>query len=463
MMQSSLRRLLLGWLIVPLSVLLLVGTFAAFRVAFRMADSAYDHTLKDAALAIANQVQVHGGQATLNFPPEAQRVLLTDKYDKLFYLVVGPNKEFIAGNRDLPQSESESLAPNRPYYDSKFHGEPVRVAVLYTHLGPGRITVYIAETLVKRHKLIEEIIFAMLLPVVLLALAVIALVWFGVARGLLPLERLRQEISSRSPKDLRPVPEEHAPREVRPLMHALNQLMERFGRTLSAQQRFLANAAHQLRTPLAGLQTQIELAMRQFDNPAELRHTLDILHSSVERTTRLTNQLLVMARAEAGDALPDARQSIDLSERVKGIADEWVRRALTYNVDLGFELETAPLEGIPLLLQELLANLLDNAIRYSGSGGQVTVRTYLADGHAVLEVEDDGPGVPSAERQNVFERFYRIAGSQGEGCGLGLAIVAEIAHAHNASVELAEPVAGKGALFVLKFPAVEAALLTPTD
>jgi two-component system sensor histidine kinase TctE len=235
----------------------------------------------------------------------------------------------------------------------------------------------------------------------------------------------------------------------------LNALLKKLNEALGAQQRFISDAAHQLRTPLAGLQTQVDLALQQKD-AGELRQTLQRLLTATGRTVHLANQLLTLARAEPAGHLPVEMQATDLGQIVQECAEEWVPRALAGEIDLGFELESAPILGIPLLVRELLANLLDNAIRYTPPGGQITVRTLMKDANALLEVEDNGPGIPAAEIDKVFERFYRIKGSPGDGCGLGLAIVREIARTHNATVELASPQSGQGTLVRVCFAPLRA-------
>jgi len=434
-----------------LGVLLLAGAATAYVVALRTATVAYDRSLLDVALALAEQVKIKDGRILLDLPPVAQHVLLIDKYDRLYYLVNGPQGEFIAGHKGLPQPPSELPPGYRIYYYGLFHGEPVRMVALSVALDGSYATVQVAETLVKRDKLIWEILLTMLLPEMLLMAAALGLVWYGVARGLAPIERVREELATRSHRDLRPVHEDRAPDELRPMVHELNKLLDRVGQTVSAQQRFLADAAHQLRTPLAALQAHMDLALRQSD-PAEVRHTLQHLHADTARTVHLANQLLALARAEPGGHRPDSLRPVNLAERVEAAAADWVPRAVAKDLDLGFELQPAWVLGEPLLIGELLANLLDNAIRYTPAGGRITARTLVRGDQALLQVEDDGPGIPEGERGKVVERFYRMAGSPGDGCGLGLAIVQEIAHAHDAALALETPPGGHGSLFTVAFP-----------
>jgi two-component system sensor histidine kinase TctE len=278
------------------------------------------------------------------------------------------------------------------------------------------------------------------------------LVWYGIDRGLRPLATLQHEISSRSHRDLSPLPESNAPGEVRALVRAMNDLLARLASALSAQQRFTADAAHQLRTPLAGIKTQAELALRQ-DRLDDVQHTLRQLNTATGQTTHLINQLLSLARSEPAVSRAQATQRINLHELARDTTTEWVPRALARNIDLGFDGSALPatIEGDAVLVRELLSNLLDNAIRYTQPGGQVTVRVAIADSAVTLSVEDNGPGIPPAERERVFERFHRVLGNGGEGCGLGLSIVREIAQSHGAETRLAAGKNGNGTVVTVSF------------
>jgi two-component system, OmpR family, sensor histidine kinase TctE len=309
------------------------------------------------------------------------------------------------------------------------------VVSVQTPCGRSACTVLVAETMVKRSRLARDILLQSLFPELLIALATLVIVWFGVKRGLEPLARLSDEIKARSSGDLRPIDAAGAPEEARPLVGALNGLLEEVSAASRKQQRFLADAAHQLRTPLAGLQAHTELALAQ-PLPQSCRAHLEQVHQATIRTARLANQLLALARAEPGGR--GSASEVNLRNVVEAEADAWVHQALAREVDLGFELDPAPVKGDALLLREALANLVHNAIEYSNSGGRVTVRTGQRCGESFAEVEDDGPGIAPHERERVLERFYRVPGTPGTGSGLGLAIVREIAGGHGARIELAE-------------------------
>jgi two-component system sensor histidine kinase TctE len=445
----SLRRLLLGWLLIPLLVLLALGSVGTFFMARNAANDAYDKELLDPMLALAQYIRVIHGKPVLDLPASAQNLLLVDAYDNIYYQLIAADGTRLGGNLYLPIPAQISDKPL--FYNTAFRGRNIRAATLKMHVnGGGSVYLQVAETLDKRDHHLVGILAEMLAPAVIIALAAVLLVWFGVRRGLAPLQSLQKEIAARSHRDLRPVPEHHAPDEVRPVVASLNALLARLNDSMNGQQRFLANAAHQLRTPLSGLQTQVELALRG-TMTAELRATLTQLLDATVRTAHLANQLLTLARAEPGAMSPDAMQPLDLHKVVEDAAQEWVPRAMVRQIDLGFDIETTLLIGEPLLIRELLANLIDNALRYTPAGGSVTVRCRQANG-AVLEVEDNGIGIPESQREKVLERFHRVEGSPGGGCGLGLAIVQEIARIHGATLEITAPPAGRGTLVCISFP-----------
>ena len=452
-MRSSLRRHLTYWLTGPLLLLVVAGSFVSYRIALDAATKAYDSALLDPVLAIASHLRRTGSRLELDLPSIAIEALRIDTEDRVYYQVLGPDGELIAGTPRLP-APPERLAPEaHVFYDAKLEGERVRVAARAVKVEPGTAIVQVAETLVKRDKLVLELLVASTVPQLLIAFAAVALFWLGIGQGLRPLDRLRDEIAARSPRDLRPVPEQDKPQEVRALVGALNRLLSRLNAAIESQQRFIANAAHQLRTPLAGLKTHAELARRQ-PSTLELRSLLDMIAGETQRTSHLVNQLLTLARAEPGEAA-SGDQPVNLHETISRDLRDWVQSAVGKNIDLGFELDDAWILGEPLLLRELAANLLDNALAYTQPGGSVTVRTGARDGESVLEVEDTGPGIPEAERERVFDRFYRGEGAASGGSGLGLAIARRIAERHGGSIR-ARAARGAGCTIVVTLSAERA-------
>ncbi len=455
MHRISLRRKLLAWLLVPLLLLWSLGAVIAYFMAASFANLAYDRSLLDSTRSLTEQIKLVNDYAIVKLSPDGLNMLPVGENDEVFFKVLGRKNNLVAGEASLPAPPSRGTPGVPLFHDGQVHGKAVRIASLYTLL-PGDasghpVLVQVAETLGKRHLLAGEILAGMVMPQLALILLAAWIIWLGVGRGLAPLEPLRREIASRSHRDLRPVEEMEAPQEVGPLIHAINDLMQRLSQTLDAQQRFIADAAHQLRTPLAGLKTQIGLALDQND-PEQLQLALRQLNASSERTIRLVNQMLALARVEPGADKGAAPQALDLNPLVRDTAREWAPRALKKHIDLGFEAgaEAVTVAGDELRLKMLLDNLIDNAIRYSPPGSRVTLRIN-GNGEKSLEVEDNGPGIPAAERRQVFERFYR--GQHGEeGSGLGLAIVNEIAHLHEARIELGSAPDGQGTLVKILFP-----------
>lgn len=444
-MARSLRAHLLRLLLPPIAALLAVGAVVAYYPSMEPATEAYNQALVDIGIALGSYVRTADSGYTFDLPPAVEQALRTDRYDTIYYRVVSPDGGNISGDPDLPLPADASGGS----YDAQIKGQRVHVVSVQAPCGVSTCNILVAETTVKRARLTRDILFSSLMPQMLLAAATLVIVWFGVKRGLGPLSRLSEEIKERSPRDLHPIDAAAAPEETRPLLAALNGLLEQVAEASRNQQRFLANAAHQLRTPLAGLQAHTELALTQ-PLPDPVRAQLEQVHQATIRTARLANQLLALARAEPGARGDPSR--VDLKAVVEGEADAWVHQALARDIDLGFELEPAPVQGDAFLLREALANLVHNAIEYSHRSGRVTVRTGARNAHAFVEVEDDGPGIPPPERNRVLERFYRVPGTSGTGSGLGLAIVREIAVGHGALIELGEGAGAKGCRVAITFP-----------
>jgi two-component system sensor histidine kinase TctE len=468
---QRLRRQLLTWLLGPLVVLLVLDTGAAWWNAQRFANLAYDRALQEIGREIALHVHLHDGQPRLDLPQDAGKVLLTDTEDRLFFRVLGPDGTPLGGDAQLPPARTPRAG--RPaFYADQVGTEPVRMMV--ARLPPANaatapsagsadegaaptVLVQVAETLNKRRRLAWEAVGNVVLPQVLLMVMATAVVWFGVARGLQPLQRLRSAVSDRSHLDLSPIATDDVPGEVRPLVDEVNDLMARLGRTFDFQNRFVADAAHQLKTPVSGLKAQIELAMRESD-PERVRHSLAQLYISADRLSRLVRQLLSLARNEPGALDSMQLQPLDLNAFALEVSMDWVPEAIKRQIDLGFEGHEQPLmiDADRDRLRELINNLIDNAIRYSQANGRVTVRLAPGDGdagagHCRLSISDDGPSIPVEERARIFERFHRLLGTQEDGSGLGLAIVSEIATLHSARITLEEDTDGVGNTFSVIF------------
>jgi two-component system sensor histidine kinase TctE len=455
----SLRVQLLRRLLLPIAALLTLGAVIAYYASIEPAQAAYDQALIDVGLALGERIDFVDGRYSLDLPEAAERVLRTDRYDHIYFRVQAPDGTPLAGDRALPPAPPDDTPKDGVIaYDDAYAGHAVRAVAVLVPCGGKVCTVQVAETTVKRRHLVRDIVLSSLVPTMLIAIATLVILWFGVKTGLAPLARLSEQIKERSPRDLRPIEVGQAPEEAKPLVGALNDLFGQVAEANSNQQRFLANAAHQLRTPLAGLQAHTELALSQ-PVPDSCRAELEQVHLATVRTSRLANQLLALARAEPGGNAAAGMGVLDMRRVVEGVADEWVHRALARDIDLGFELAEARVRGSEFLLRETLANLIHNALEYVPAGGHVTVRTGThasnSGSQATLEVEDDGPGIPPAERELVVQRFYRIPGTSGTGSGLGLSIVSEIAASHDARLEIgATTPDGRGCKVSLIFPAV---------
>lgn len=442
----SIRRRLLIFLIGSLLLMVSGTAVVTYWVALRSANNAYDRSLLDTADDIADNVRSDATGVHLDLPQKALEALVYDQVDKITYQVRSPANAIIAGAGDLSPPPDFASEPHI-FFDGTYRDEEIRVVALRM---PNGVVIQLAETLHKRNRLIGEILVAELLPSLLIASCSIALAWLGVARGLIPLEHLRSELLNRQPSDLRPLKTTATPLEIAPVVKAFNRLLDHLRDSNTMQQRFLANAAHQLRTPLAGLQMHLELLFRR-DLPADVRPELERMHSATVRASRLANQLLALAKAEIAPDHGREFEIIDLRTIADAAARDWARKAIAQKIDLGFSLERAVVLGDPLLLPELIDNLIDNALRYTPAGGSVTVNTGYERDIPFLSVEDTGPGIPVTERSKVLERFYRIAGTPGEGSGLGLAIVQEVVDRHGGILEISDRRESRGTCVRVRF------------
>ena len=453
---NSLFGEILDWMLAPLLLLWPISIAATNHVASFIANQPYDQALADDVIAIVRLVKIEGGRVTVNLPPSARALLHVDETDALFYQVVGPNTRVIQGDKGIPWPPlpAQIEAGKVLYRDDRIDAENVRIAYAFLPVKSGMppAVVQVAETLKKREALSGSIISGVLLPQFAIIPLAVILVYLGLMRGIAPLRLLQEKIHSRRPSDLSPISVKRVPDEVRPLVVAFNQMMGRLEENLQAQHRFISQAAHQMRTPLTGLKTQTEIALSETD-PAQMRLALQLIAESTDRASHMINQLLILARAEASHEKLHHVVPLDLNLLARSVTEDWVVRAMTKRIDLGFEDCGRPLmvKGVPLLLRELLTNLVDNAIKYTPAGGHVTVRAH-GNQLALIEVEDDGIGIPIEERSSIFERFYRVLGTDAEGSGLGLPIAAEIAELHQAKIDLLTGSGGRGSLFRVSFP-----------
>jgi two-component system sensor histidine kinase TctE len=489
--RRSLFGEILDWMLTPLLLLWPISLALTWLVAQNIAGKPFDRALEYNVQALAKLVVVKSNQVQFNLTGPAREILRADDTDLVYYQVLGTRGEYLSGEHDLPAPPDEEKPTNGEVRlrEDLIQGQDVRVAYTWVKVDfkggafsdgppPGRsapsggrelretnerggqqfVLVQVAETLEKRKTLATEIVKGTMVPqFVTLPLAVL-LVWLALVRGIKPLAQLEKRIRARKPDDMSPLDDTAVPEEVAPLVSSINDLLSRLKVSLTTQRRFLADAAHQLKTPLAGLRMQADLAQRETD-AEELKKSLKHIGQASIRATHTVNQLLALARAETtGRSL--AKQPVDMVLIASEAMADSVPRALEKKIDLGYDGPAAgeqntTLEGNPTLLKEMVRNLLDNAIAYTPENGRITLRllTDRFSGVLVLLVEDSGPGIPESERELVFQPFYRALGTNVDGSGLGLAIVLEIASQHDAaiSIEDAEAPNGPGTRIAVRF------------
>ena len=467
--QRSLFGEILDWMLTPLLLLWPVSLVLTWLVAQGIAGKPFDRALEYNVGALAQLITVSQGKVHFTLPLPARELLRADDADTVYYQILGPKGEYLSGDRSLPAPpEDEKPSPGDiRMRDDEYHGVNIKVAYTWVPLdlpGAKPALVQVAETMDKRSVLATEIVKGVMLPqFVILPLAVL-LVWLALVQAIKPLNRLEERIRARSPDDLSPLDAEAVPLEVAPLVASVNDLLMRLKDSIATQKRFLADAAHQLKTPLAGLRMQADLAQREGASAEDLKQSLRQIGRSSIRATHTVNQLLAMARAESsGTAM--AQQPCNLVDIAMDVIRDSLPRAMEKFLDLGYEGEQpesddVTLTGNPTLLKEMVRNLVDNAINYTPSSaqkpGMVTVRV-LKDPFSktlVLQVEDSGLGIPLPERERVFQPFYRVLGTEADGSGLGLPIVQEIARHHQASISIEDARPGQtppGACFTVRF------------
>ncbi len=467
--QRSLFGEILDWMLTPLLVIWPASLILTWLVAQGIAGGPFDRALEYNTQALSQLVSLQQGKAVFNLPQPAREILRADEDDSIYYQVLGLRGEYLSGEKDLPPPpEDDTLETGRvKLRDDEFRGQDVRIAWLYTRASEGGagnkpILIQVAETREKRSRLATEIVKGVMLPQFIVLPLAVLLVWLALARGIRPLRQLEERIRARRPDDLSPIETQAVPLEVAPLVNSVNDLFDRERQSLAAQRRFLADAAHQLKTPLAGLRMQADLALRAQTSEADLKQSLKQISRASMNATRTVNQLLALARAEgSGQSLP--KQSMNVAQLAQEVVREALPRALEKHFDLGYEGldaddDAAITQGYPALLSELVRNIVDNALAYVPSSaersGVITLRVLAGpDGQVLLQVEDNGPGIPLTERELVLQPFYRPLGQEVDGSGLGLAIVAEIAKRHGAEllIEATDPTADlPGVRFIVR-------------
>jgi len=458
--RYSLRRRVGWWLLPPLLIVLAVNAVLSYRSALDVVNRAYDRSLTASIKAVGERTHSLAGQIHVDIPYSAFQVFEDRAQERIFYAIVAPNGELLTGYGGLAPRELPPETGEVQIATDAYRGEEVRVGAMRKRLydpvlaGGDAVLIVFAETTGARTALARDLFLDSLRRQLVLIGVGAALIVLALASAFRPLLKLRDAIRGRDDEDLTPVEGGNVPSEVGPLIDAINLHMERLSKILGARRRFLADAAHQIRTPLAVLTTQAEYGLRQHDAD-EMRRTLASLLATIHSTRRLANQMLAMSHAEAINGVLGERAPVDLTALARDVAMDLVPLALKKRIDLAFEGADAPVtvQGNAAMLREMLANLVDNAIRYGPPDSHVVVAVAGWDDEAVVSVSDEGPGIPEAERENVFKRFYRILG-QGdtEGSGLGLAIVREICWAHRGRITLKDGEGGRGLCVEVELP-----------
>lgn len=469
-MTSNLRFRLLLLLVLPLSVLALMGSWFAYRSA-EAAAGQHDQRLMRFLPALAEAVLAPSldGQSppVLMLPPTVEE-FLRQRQNEAGYAIADLKGRVLAGDTWIRVEVPSTRVAE--FHSQEFAGIMYRVAVLRVETaGAGEMVVALADGSDARQQWAQQLLLRVLLPNVLLIAAAGLAIYWSVRQAFEPLVALAGAVERRSPRDLSPIDEAASPEEVRPLLRSLNRLFALVDAQAQEQRRFVADAAHQLRTPLAALQAQVEAwalmvqsapanaAAPASGPPGERSLVLSAtqihqLRDATRRTSQLARQLLALSRADARHAQSQPLQRVDLKDLCESLLEAFFEQAAAKNIDFGLEVAPASVWGHAWLLRELLSNLVDNALKYNPEGGRVTLRSGVGPDGAFLEVEDDGPGVPEAERVRIVQRFYRLPGASGEGSGLGLAIADEIAQLHQARLVLGEGADGVGLRVLLVFP-----------
>lgn len=456
-------------------MVVLAAGAVTYSTAQWVSEWAFDESLLNRAHGLLIHLDADRTDPLTPISAQTDRLLRIDRWDKIYFRVVGANGEHLNGDAGLPLDESLTdtasptatnararaaastslplTPPDAVFYEADYGGERVRVVRLAHRDASRHIDILVAETMHKRREAVRRLLTGFGAAAALLVVTAALAVRFGIPYGLAPLRRLEARIKTRSGADLTPVDSTHVPMEIAELVRALNLLFGRLREAQDAQRRFLQDAAHQLRTPLAGLQIQLEL-LQQHDAGAN-REAIESLLRSVGRVTRLTNQLLVLARAEAGTRQMDSASAVELAPLIDDALEDWLRIADARQIDLGIERDIVSIPGDPTLLRALIDNLVDNALKYTPPGGQVNLRCTMVDGEVEIEVSDTGPGISDEARKRVFTRFYRAPGAAAMGSGLGLPIAREIAKAHHGSIEIGRGRNGRGTCLRVRLPALK--------
>jgi two-component system, OmpR family, sensor histidine kinase TctE len=456
MKRLSISKQLLTLFVPFLFGLWIASAVLSYWLVSTFAGESFDRDLINSADSVVGRLRVKEGKIVVDLPPAAQAILKRGESDKFYYRVLASDGQLISGDSDLPMP-SQNLQVDVPkVVTAAISGKNVRLAEIKASLEESEgqtATVQVAETTNVRRHFQETLLMSIAVPQLLVIILGLFTVWYGITKILTPLKLLRQQVVSRSQFDLSALSDDGTPEEVYPLVRSLNHLLNRLNEGIKAQQWFMANAAHQLRTPLAGLKTYSSIG-GEMSEAEDLKHIINKLDQGIDRAGRMVAQLLALARIDSGDsAVTKTKSPVDLNLLVSDVVGELVEQALQKNIELTYESSWAPsiISGEETGLRNMVTNLVENAILYTSNGGKVLV-CLRSDGNVGLCVLDTGCGIPVEEHNKVFERFYRVEGTSGDGSGLGLAIVKEVADAHDACVSIRSGINGRGTMVLVEFP-----------
>jgi two-component system, OmpR family, sensor histidine kinase TctE len=455
---GSLRLNLLVWLVVPGLLILAVGAWLSYGSAMRQATLVMDRQLTASARMMAEAIGFADGRLDVVTPPAALELFASDSHDEVAYAVEGPGGELLAGYPGFDAPGGRRSDAQDQHFDTAFRTEAMRAAVfrqpVVTPTGTVFATVIVGETLKARDLLVQTLWLRGFVEQAALVVAGALFIWVGINRELRPLLRLRQAVLDRPADRFEPFEAASVQTEVRPLVLALNSHMERLRAQLERQRRFLDSAAHQLRTPLAIMKTQVGYA-RRIVEPAEVNLALGEVDGSLTAMARLTNQLLTLGGVEHERGLVRA-EVIDLEATARQAIMDNSRRALDAGIELAFDSDgRSYIEGTEVLVREMISNLIDNAIQHAGAGATASFAVRRGVNDVLLRSEDNGRGIDPEDRAGLLERFHRGRNARPGGSGLGLSIVAEIAEALGGTVELPLPRGGRGFCVEVKLPAAD--------
>jgi two-component system, OmpR family, sensor histidine kinase TctE len=450
-MTGSLRIRLLWWMLVPLALYVIFTTTSEYRAARHTADLVQDGRLLSSARMLAGEVEWSYGALRADVPPAALELFASPQRDQVFYNVNVEGGPLLAGLPDFPRAASAPAVDAPVWYDAVLHGRAVRavsiVRPMYDNGRVWRVRVSVGKTVQSRDAMTAALWRPQFVRQIGMVLLAVALACIGLTFELRPLMKLKNDVSDRDPMHLVPIRAEGLHTELRPVVDAINQCIARLSAQTAAQRRFIADAAHQLRTPLTLLGTQLQYARQQKAGDSALDEVLAAMHVSNRSMVALTNKLLLLAQAEALDPAHLPGEPVDMTQLAREVVESLALLAQARGIDLGAELgdgaDAAIVAGHRELLRAMASNLVDNALRYTPTGARVTVSVRAQDETVVFEVTDDGPGIAPEARSRVFEPFFR-ASPETEGTGLGLAIVREIVQSHRGDVTLAPGEDGRG-------------------